>query len=170
MLVRTNFVLPLFLTAVSLITFSRCNKKTTDEDKTLFSKAMNADLTYYKNDSSYLGTTPASGHAPAYFRVKYNAIAAAALSDSGKLPIGGAFPDGSIVVKELYDTPHGPVQLIAIIQKSTGNSLAGANWLWGEYYVDGSPGISITRKGAQCTGCHDDAGNRDYVRSFAFYP
>jgi hypothetical protein len=167
---RTSLILLSFF-ILSLLLFGQCKKKEpTVDDKTLFSKAMSTGFTYYKNDSSYLATTPASGHSPAYFRVRFNAIAQAALTDSGKLPISSSFPEGSMIVKELYDAPGGDIVLVAIMQKATGNSAAGANWLWGEYYGNGSLGISVSRKGDQCTNCHSQSGNRDYTRTFAFYP
>jgi hypothetical protein len=148
--------------------FSQC-KKTTETDKQLFNKANQTGFTYYKGDSSFLASSSPSAH-NAFFRVRFNPTAQAALTDTGKLPIGGAFPEGSVIVKELYNTANGSLQLLAVMEKAPGNSAAGNGWLWGEYETDGKAVFSTSKKGDGCTSCHNDAGNRDYVRLFELFP
>jgi hypothetical protein len=125
------------------------------------------NFTWYKNDPVIRESSNASAHNK-YFRVRFNAIANAALSAQGKLPAGGAFPQGSLVVKELYDTPTGPVKLLAILLKDSANSYAVNGWLWAELKPDGGNYISATAKGAQCVSCHS-ANSRDYTRIFDLF-
>jgi hypothetical protein len=163
----------LFLLGVSvlLLTFSQCKKTAiaTDTDQQLVSAAKaTTGLTYYKNDSTIVHSSPQSAH-NAYFRVKYNAIAIAALTDSGKLPVGGTFPEGSLVVKELYNSPTGALLNLAIFKKASGDANAEAGWLWGEYGVDGTVKHGITQKGNGCISCHS-ADARDYNRVFELFP
>jgi len=69
-------------------------RKTTETDKALFERSnTTAGFTYYMNNDSVLPSSSPSAH-NAYFRVRFNSIAYAALTDNGKLPAGGSFPDG----------------------------------------------------------------------------
>ncbi len=167
---KTRILLSACIVFLIIFLFSQCKKKPTEEDKILFDKAKVATgFTYYKNNSTVLASSPQTAH-NAFFRVRFNAIAQAVLTDNGRLPAGGSFPDGSLIVKELYDSQAGSLQLLAVMEKSTGNSLSGANWLWAEYKSDGALGYSISKKGEGCTGCHGTAGNRDYMRLFELFP
>ncbi len=157
-------------TIVSMVLLLPECKKTTDQDKQLFDLAKTtAGYTYYKGDNTIQPSSPQSAH-NAYFRVRFNDIAQAALTDNGKLPAGSSFPEGSVVVKELYDSPTGDLKLLAIMQKASGNSASGVNWLWAEYKPDGKLGYSTAKKGEGCISCHSSAGNRDYVRLFELFP
>ena len=167
---KTKTLLSTAIVISLLFFFSQCKKKATEEDKMLFDKAkVTTGFTYYKNNSTVLASSPQSAH-NAFFRVRFNATARAALTDSGRLPAGGSFPDGSLIVKELYDSQSGSLQLLAVMEKATGNSLSGANWLWAEYKDDGALVYSISKKGEGCTGCHGSAGSRDYMRLFELFP
>ncbi|MBP6731198.1 MAG: cytochrome P460 family protein, partial [Chitinophagales bacterium] len=147
---------------------SQC-KKATPEDEVQYNKAVNTTgFTYYQNSNSYLPSSSASGHGEPYFRVRFNQIAYTALTDSGRLPTGSVFPEGSIVVKELYDNSNGALKLIAIMEKTASNSLAANGWLWSEYKADGKLVVSVNDKGTACTGCHS-TNSRDYARLFDLF-
>ncbi len=166
---KSKTVLTFFAALLLVVFLSQCKKKPTEADKMLFDKSkVTTGFTYYQNNSSVMASSPQSAHNP-FFRVRFNAVAWAALTDSGRLPAGGSFPEGSLIVKELYDSQTGSLKLLAAMEKSTGNSLAGANWLWGEYKDDGSLGYSVSEKGSGCTGCHASTGNRDYARLFELF-
>lgn len=144
--------------------------KTTETDKALFERSnTTAGFTYYMNNDSVLPSSSPSAH-NAYFRVRFNSIAYAALTDNGKLPAGGSFPDGSLIVKELYDSQTGSLQLLAVMEKASNNSAAGSGYLWGEYEPDGQAVFSTSKKGNGCISCHDNSGNRDLVRLFELFP
>lgn len=164
---QTKIVLAsLFLVSLSL-GLSNC-KKATEEDKVLFEKAKNTTgFTYYKNDNSILPSSNPSAHNP-YFRVRFNDIAQSALGPDGKLPVDSVFPEGSIIVKELYNTQNGPLMLYAIMEKNSGNEQAGVNWLWAEYKADGKLGHSVNEKGDGCISCHS-VNQRDYSRIFDLF-
>lgn len=161
-------VLTTALLAVAIVSIVGC-QKTTEADKQLFEKATNTGYTYYKGDSAVKPSSSPSAH-NAFFRVKFNAVAQAALTDSGRLPVGAAFPEGSIVVKELYNSSTGALALLAVMEKASGNSAAGNNWLWAEFEPGGKAVFSTSKKGNGCISCHNASGNRDYVRLFELFP
>lgn len=150
-------------------TVSGCKKeKKTDKDIELFEESSaTSGYTYYNQDATIRTSSNPSAHNP-YFRVRFNSVANTALTDNGKLPQGGSFPDGSIVVKELYDSPTGGIKLYAIMKKED-HPDAGAGWLWAEYEDDGKVVYSVSNGGDGCTGCHS-ADDRDYVRIFELFP
>ncbi len=99
-------------------------------------------------------------------RVRMNAKALAALQ-SGKLPPGTKFPDGSVVFKEIL-TNGGTTTTYSVMYKDTGNPQAGGGWLWSEFSPSGVVGFPIGNRGAGCTGCHSlgRGPTNDLVRTF----
>jgi len=128
---------------------------------------MMANFTWYKGDDSILPSSKSTAHAK-YFRVRFNAIANAALTDTFKLPVNGKFPEGSIIVKEVIDSPIFPVKLFAIMMKDSTSAHASKGWVWAELYPNGNNYISAKKKGTDCTGCHGFQ-SRDYVRLFNLF-
>lgn len=100
-------------------------------------------------------------------RVRLNAVANAALVN-GRLAANTAFPDGSIVVKEIRPTATTPVTLYTVMVKDRGNALAGNGWLWAEYGPSGSVTYSVNSRGGACTSCHlrERGPQNDLVRTF----
>ena len=127
-------------------------------DKALLDSAKNeAAFTYYNNSPStvYSGTNGPHGA----FKLKFNKIAYAALTDNGKLPVGQQFPNGSFIVKEISSNG-----LYALMYKKEGS------WLWSEINSDGSIVHSVNKDAsAACISCHSQSGQRDLVVSFNFY-
>lgn len=128
-------------------------------------------FTYYKSDNTVTTSSPESAHT-GFFRVRFNDVAFAALTDNGKLPAGSTFPEGSLIVKELHNQADGSDQSgVAIMIKRPNDPNADANgWVWAEYFSGPNTGFSVSTKGAGCTGCHGASGNRDQVRLFALFP
>jgi hypothetical protein len=158
------------ITLLALVTLlSNCKKdKTTASDATLFEKSnTTTGFYYYKNNTAILESSKPSAHNK-YFRMRYNKIAFDAMTDNGKLPIGKQFPEGSLVVKELYDSKSGSVVLLAVMSKETGNENLASGWLWGEYSPSGSTVYSISKKGSACVSCHSTDA-RDYTRVFDLF-
>lgn len=125
-------------------------------DKALLDSSKNTTaFIYYKNDAStvYPGTTGAHSS----FKLKFNKIAASALTDNGKIAVGQQFPNGSFIVKEMQSG------LNAFMYKKEGS------WLWAEVYNNGNVFYSVNKDSQPCISCHSQSGNRDLVVSFNFY-
>jgi hypothetical protein len=159
-----NLIWLLFL---SLMT--SCKHEPVESKEDLLFKAAVSDkgFEWYKGSSKVLRSSAPSAH-NLWFRVKYNRIASAALTDQGKLPAGGSFPEGSLVVKELFDEENGDLKLLAVMEKSLGASTAGAGWNWVEFKPDGSVFFKLASKGEGCISCHSEQ-DRDFNRIFDLF-
>ncbi len=149
---------------LSLIILFSCTKKVGSDpnlaygDRALYDSTQNKNYKYYKNKDSLLSGT----HGPhGNFKLRFNSIAFQMLTDNGKLPQNGKFPEGSFIVKDVYK--NGTLDIYAFMYKRNGS------WLWGEVHHDGK--FAYTNKDApiSCVPCHSQAGNRDLVTSFNFY-
>lgn len=97
-------------------------------DKALYDSCRNeTTFTYYKNNNQVIHVSPSSNSPHGSFKLKFNKIAAGALTDNDKLPIGQKFPEGSLVVKEVESNG-----LYAIMYKHNNS------WLWAEINNDGT--------------------------------
>ncbi len=163
---KRQVTLTIILYAVLLIAQS-CKKdaETTSTDATLFNEiSSSSGFTYYVGTP---GITAGVGNSPHGFeRVRFNAIAKAALDSTGKLPAGAAFPTGSIIVKEIYSSASGSINLFAVMKKDAGNASSGSGYLWAEFKTDGASEHSTSKKGDGCISCHSGSSNRDLVRTF----
>ena len=150
------------LTSVLFLCFS-CTKDKIDidEDRMLFEGVMASGFQYYQNGNKLPGVAP-SPHGN--FRLRFNEIAAAVLDSSGELPGGTEFPQGSIIVKEVYSGNN--LDVYAVIKKESSNAVAAKGWIWAELNPDGTTHYSAGNKGQGCTGCHSGAPNRDFTRTF----
>lgn len=128
-------------------------------DKALLDSCRQENLPYYKNDPNSLLSGSSGPHGT--FKLRFNAIANKALTDNGKLPVSGSFPEGSLIVKDIYS--GGSISLYAFMYKR------GGSWLWGEIAPNGNILYSVNKNPSTCTGCHSQTGQRDLVVSFNFY-
>ncbi|MEO8085607.1 MAG: cytochrome P460 family protein [Bacteroidota bacterium] len=153
----------LLLIAVS----QSCKKK--DEtnpanDTELFALVGQSGYTYYNGTP---GITAGVGNSPHGFeRVRFNATAQAALDTTGKLPAGNSFPAGSVIVKEIYTSATGSINLYAVMKKDPSSSVSGSGYLWAEFKPDGTASFSTGKKGDGCISCHSGSANRDLARTF----
>lgn len=164
-----KFIYPIvfFITSLAIVLDS-CKKEGSAEDKALYEE-MNAigNFKYYKNNNIARLSSSQSAHNP-FFKVRFNSIANAALTDSGRLPSGHVFPTGSVIVTELYDANPGLLKLYAVMKKtSSPNAVNG--WIWAEFLYDASTAYSTEKKGADCSSCHS-TNARDQVRVFNQFP
>lgn len=138
-------------------------------DSVLFAQSESASEGFvaYQNKDTLRASNSASGHSP-FFKVRMNAKARSVLGADGKLPVGAVFPEGSIVVKDLYNTIGGARQLVAIMRKESANPYAKEGWLWSELQADGGAYVSAKDKGVLCAGCHS-SNDRDFVRTFDLF-
>lgn len=151
----------------------QCDKEeeATGIDKELLDmvKVING-FTWYKNSDELLDRSSGSAHDYPYLRTRYNSIAATQLDENGKILEGAVFPEGSLVVKELYSNTT-TLGRYAILYKQSGNTYADANgWVWGYINTDGTVAESATKKGASCISCHSQPGSIDYMLMNKYFP
>ena len=144
-----------------------CKKKdevSIDDDNALFALVGQSGYAYYVGTP---GITAGVGNSPHGFeRVRFNATAKAALDTTGKLPSGSSFPTGSVIVKEIYTSATGSLNLFAVMKKDPSSSVSGSGYQWAEFTPDGGATFSTGKKGNGCISCHSGSGNRDLVRTF----
>ncbi len=141
-----------------------CTKKVGNDpqlgyrDKALFDSTQNLTYKFYKNKDTLLS----GAHGPhGTFKLRFNSIAYNVLTDNGKLPVNGVFPEGSFVVKDIYK--NGSIDIYAYMYKHNGS------WLWGEAHADGKFAVTAKYGATSCVPCHSQAGNRNLVVAFNFY-
>ncbi len=127
-------------------------------------------FTWYKNSSSLLGRSSGSGHPQAYLRTKFNAIAAAKLDSSGKIQVGATFPEGSLIVKELFENTTTLSQYAILYKKSESPDADAKGWVWGYIGSKGKVVEPASNKGSSCIGCHSQADNIDYMLMNKYFP
>jgi hypothetical protein len=138
-------------------------------DATLFDQAKNASsFFYYKNSSDTLNTAPVSPHF-AYVRIRFNPKATTAMNDSVSNLTETQFPEESMIVKEVYTAPGGPLESYEIMYKKSGAANSASGWIWSELKSDGSVIYSAVNKGEQCASCHAQPTNSDLVRTFSLH-
>lgn len=141
-----------------------CKKEEEEIDATLWNEINGSGYAYYTGTP---GITAAVGNSPHGFeRVRFNTIAQQALDIDGKLPAGSAFPDGAVIVKEIFTSATGPLELYAIMKKNSTSLLAGGGYEWAEFTTDGNAAFSSDKKGNGCISCHSGNPNRDLVLTF----
>lgn len=159
---KTSFLLLGFICVLITTVLYSCRKDKginpllAFSDKALFDSAKNESaFIYYQNSPTvHSGTNGPHGS----FKLKFNKMANAALTDNGKLPAGATFPNGSMIVKVVESNG-----LYAFMYKRENS------WLWAEINADGSILYSVNKDPSVCTSCHSQSGNRDLVVSFNFY-
>ena len=133
-----------------------------ETDESLFMQATALEgFQYYREGNVF---PPAAPSPHSSFRLKFNEIAWEALDEDGELPAGTAFPEGSLIVKEVVQS--GIVGLYAVMKKRSADANAAEGWLWAEYKPEGGLGYSIQKQGIGCTSCHGGKPHRDFVRTF----
>ncbi|PBQ33882.1 hypothetical protein CNR22_19530 [Sphingobacteriaceae bacterium] len=157
-----KFIFPFLIVLMALICCTKDQGKNPSlayTDYALLDSCKQNRHYYYKDDA----TTLLSGaHGPhGTFKLRFNTIAYRALTDKGTLPVGNVFPDGSLIIKDIYS--GGALNLYALMYKRSGT------WLWAEIEPGGNIHHSINSAESICTGCHSQSGNRDLAVSFNFY-
>ncbi len=156
---------PIVLVLLLLASLLACTKKEGKNpslaysDRALLDTCRIETFSYYKNDPSIIYSGSFGQHGP--FKLRFNALAKSALKADGKLAIGALMPEGAFIVKDVYS--GGTISLFAFMYKKSGS------WLWGEIEPNGSVHYSVNKNSSLCVNCHNQTGNRDYLRSFEFY-
>ena len=158
---KTFLFITSFLTILVIIQACSKDKAHTDTDSKLYSEITTGGFTYYQNGNLLAGVSP-SPHGS--FRLRFNSVAFEALDNTDELTTGHTFPDGSLIVKEIY-VGNDP-RFYSVMKKEPINAYAGGGWIWAEYESDGTVLVSSGKKGNECTGCHGGSPNRDLTRTF----
>jgi hypothetical protein len=150
------------LIMITIVVINACRKDKLDVvDRPLYDEISESGYTYFQNGNLLTGVSPSPHGA---FKLRFNSIAWAALDSTGRLPKGTRFPEGSILVKEVYE--NGELSLYVVMKKDPSSQHEGNEWLWAEYATDGSVDYSIKKQGQDCIGCHSGGVSRDLTRTF----
>ncbi len=141
--------------------------------------AISVPRTDYRKDWSFLGTYSADGGEGIGFHSVYTQP-----ETVGYFRKNGSFPDGAVLVKELFDTEGGdlttgavrwaskPVGWFVMVKDTkgrfAGNPLWGDGWGWA-YFKAGEPDITATKDyRAECLACHEPVRPTDlsYVQGY----
>ncbi len=158
-----KYLITFFILVIILIS---CTKKVGKNPETAYSNfalfdSINASgFTYYKNDPNTFLPGTNGPHGP--YKLRFNKIGFNALTDNGELPAGGKMPDGSFIVKDVYDGNNN-IKYYAFMYKRSGS------WIWGEIKPNKEVLYSVYRNPFTCINCHSQAGNRDLVTTFNFH-
>ncbi len=171
---RTFKTILLFNTLLCcILIFNSCKKGKiiSGIDKELFEKANSTnDFTWFKKSSALLKKSSGSGHPQPFLRTRFNSIASSQLDSTGKILTNAVFPDGSLIVKELYsDTSK--IDRYAILYKNSKSSDADSKgWVWGYINADETVAVAASKKGASCINCHSQTENIDYMLMNKYFP
>ncbi len=167
----TLFVISIF--TINLLTIHSCKheplSKGTDEELYNFAKETNG-YNWFKNSDKQLAKSSGTGHSQPFLRTRYNTVASAKLDANGKIISGTSFPEGSVIVKELFDNST-TIGRYAVLYKNTTHKDADAKgWVWGYINADGSVAAKASDKGDACISCHSQTDNIDYMLMNKYFP
>ncbi len=171
-----NTKLSIFVSVVIgllIVLISSCKYKNVEGrlETEIFNKAKSTDgFVWFKYSNISLQKSSGSGHEQPLLKTRYNEVAASQLDSLGRIKTGAAFPEESMVVKELLDG-IGNIQVYAVLYKKSKHPSADSKgWVWGYYNKDGTVRISSSLKGKDCSGCHSQTGHEDYMLMNKYYP
>lgn len=167
---KNNILYLIFMVFLIGVVLNGCTYKKFGEDQDLYALAKNTDgFTWFKNTDSLLARSNGSGHTQSHFKTRFNAIAASNLDSNFKIKTNSPFSENSVIVKELIE--NGTFERYAVLYKKSDHPNADAKgWVWGYINKNGSVQIASSKKGANCSGCHSQAGNDDYTLMNKFFP
>lgn len=164
-------VLGLISISVNLISCKKDDVSANETEIELYNMAKTTSgFTWYKNSDALLPKSTLSGHSEAFLRTRFNTIAATMLDGTGKVKIAITFPEGSLIVKELFSNQT-TLSKYAILLKDSNNKYADSNgWVWGYVKNDGSVVESSSNKGSSCKACHSQNGNINGILMNVAFP
>jgi hypothetical protein len=158
---------------LGLLSFFGCDKdpEASGTDLELFNMAKTTEgFVWYKNSDALLPKSELSGHSEAFLKTRFNVTAAAMLDANGKVQSEITFPEGSLLVKELYSSRTN-LSKYAILYKKSDHKYADSNgWVWGYLNSDGTVAEPASNKGSACKSCHSQNGNIDYSLMNVAFP
>ncbi len=171
---KRNNTLLLLIFTLSVLGVSNSCKHENDVSATdilLYELATRPEgFSWYKHADSLFSRSAGSGHSEPFLRTRYNEAAATQLGADGKILTDAVFPEGSLIVKELF-TNTTTIGRYAILYKQQDSPDAdGKGWVWGYINADGSVAESSANKGNACIGCHSQSGNISYMLMNKYFP
>ena len=158
---------------VGIWSLTSCKKDDTagGTDKELYDMSKSSfGFIWYKNADSLFERSSGSGHAQPFLKTRYNSIAAAKLDVDGKVIDGVIFPEGSLIVKELYEDSTSIVRYAILYKKPNNPDADDKGWVWGYINADGTVAEPASNKGSACISCHLQSENIDYTLMNKFFP
>lgn len=150
--------------------FSSCKEDATDDPDSeigrLYAEVNDNSFVFYKNEDKILSPKGSSPHGE--FKLRFNNIALSSLDSTGKLPDGGKFKEGAIVLKEIIE--GGKVSDYIVMKKAETHVNAKNSWLWYGFTKDGKVRNDPADKGKDCAGCHSAGSSRDHTLTFTLHP
>jgi hypothetical protein len=139
-------------------------------DKLLYDMSKsNTGFIWYKKSDALLTKSSGSAHPQSFLRTRYNAVAATKLDGSGRIMQGVSFPEGSLIVKELYENSTTLTRYAILYKKSDNPDADAKGWVWGYINADGGVADPSSNKGRSCISCHSQNGNIDYMLMNKFF-
>ena len=167
-----NHRILIFLLCSGIWITDSCDKETAEgTDKFLYDLSVdNFGHQWFGFSDQLLNKSSGSGHNQSFLRTRYNTVAAVQLDSTGRVKSGISFPNGSLIVKELVNSP-GTVFRYAIMYKDSTHVDSDSNgWVWGYINGDGTVAEPASSKGSICTGCHAQSGHIDQTLMNKFFP
>lgn len=169
--IKKNFKFSVYLIFGLMVVSCTKDSTPSEADAELYGKAKNSTgFTYYKNSSQLLSKSSGTGHAFPLLRTKYNDLAATILDSNGKIIEGSLFPEGSLIVKELYDDATTLGRYAILLKNSTSVNADAKGWVWGYINANGQVAEPTSKKGSSCINCHLQSENIDYMLMNKFFP
>lgn len=153
--------------------FASCKKEDTVsgiEKEMLDLAKVSTGFIWYKNSPQLLNKSAGSGHPQPLFRTRYNAVAATKLDANGKIIAGAEFPEGSLIIKELYSNATTFARYAMLYKKSSSAEADANGWVWGYINADERAEEPASNKGTSCSSCHSQADNIDYMLMNKYFP
>ena len=167
----TFSVIAVIIIFISTLNACKKNEIATGIDKQLFDMAKEtAGFAWYKNSDTLLNKSSGSGHGEPFLRTRYNSIATTMLDSSKKIISGSTFPDGSLVVKELFDKSTDIGRYAILYKKASDASADATGWVWGYINANGTVAEPASNKGSACRSCHSQTNNIDLNLMNIYFP
>ena len=125
---------------------------------------------WYKNSEAFLPKSSGSGHDFPFLKTRFNSIASTQLDNNRKVIDTAVFPEGSVIVKELFDDKEKFKRYASLWKNSASPYADSDGWVWGYIDAKGKVIESAENKGVSCIGCHNQTGNIDKVLMNKFFP
>ncbi len=140
-------------------------------DAELLDRARGSEASvWYRFDDDLLPRSSGSGHNEAFLRTRFNDVAASILDENGKVMEDTLFPNGSLIVKELW-LDENTLGTYAVLLKRAGTQGADADgWVWGYVRANGEVRESAINAGNACRSCHGQTGHIDRTLMNAYFP